>query len=170
MKFNYSKDVIAGIKTSKVANKETNDCVVKAVAASIGVTYDTAHSFVKETFKREDRKGVLNKEIIENMSKLSEVGVTKVGTKEVSFEVMPKQAITNMYKLYGELIHRQKTVKSFMESYPKGSYIVTVAKHAFAVVDGVLIDNEGTEYKPTRKVQSAYKVIDKTADIQLSLI
>ena len=170
MKFNYSKDVIAGIKTSKVANKENNDCVVKAVAASIGVTYDTAHTFVKETFKREDRKGVLNKEIIENMSKLSEVGVTKVGTKEVSFEVMPKQAITNMYKLYGELIHRQKTVKSFMESYPKGSYIVTVAKHAFAVVDGVLIDNEGTEYKPTRKVQSAYKVIDKTADIQLSLI
>jgi hypothetical protein len=170
MKFNYSKDVIAGIKTSKVANKETNDCVVKAVAASIGVTYDTAHSFVKETFNREERKGVLNKDLIENMSKLSEVGVAKIGTKDVSFEVMPKQAITNMYKLYGELIHRQKTVKSFMESYPKGSYIVTVAKHAFAVVDGVMIDNVGTEYKPTRKVTGAYKVIDKTADVQLSLI
>lgn len=170
MKFNYSKDVISGIKTSKVANKETNDCVVKAVAASIGVTYDTAHTFVKETFNREDRKGVLNKELVENMSKLSEVGTAKIGTKEVSFEVMPKQAITNMYKLYGELIHRQKTVKSFMESYPKGSYIVTVAKHAFAVVDGVMIDNVGTEYKPTRKVTGAYKVIDKTADVQLSLI
>jgi hypothetical protein len=170
MKFNYSKDVIAGIKASKVANKETNDCVVKAVAASIGVTYDTAHSFVKETFKREDRKGVLNKDLVENMSKLSEVGVTKVGTKEVSFEVMPKQAITNMYKLYGELIYRQKTVKSFLQDHKVGSYIVTVAKHAFAVVDGVLIDNEGTEYKPTRKVTSAYKVVDKTADIQLSLI
>ena len=170
MKFNYSKDVIAGIKTSKVANKETNDCVVKAVAASTGVTYDTAHTFVKETFNREDRKGVLGKELVENMSKLSEVGVAKIGTKDVSFEVMPKQAITNMYKLYGELIHRQKTVKSFMESYPKGSYIVTVAKHAFAVVDGVMIDNVGTEYKPTRKVTGAYKVIDKTADVQLSLI
>jgi hypothetical protein len=170
MKFNYSRDVISGIKTSKVANKETNDCVVKAVAASIGVTYDTAHTFVKETFNREDRKGVPGKDLIENMSKLSEVGIAKVGTKEVSFEVMPKQAITNMYKLYGELIHRQKTVKSFMESYPKGSYIVTVAKHAFAVVDGVMIDNVGTEYKPTRKVTGAYKVIDKTADAQLSLI
>ncbi len=170
MKFNYSKDVIAGIKTSKVANKETNDCVVKAVAAATGVNYDTAHSFVKETFNREDRKGVLGKELVENMSKLSEVGVAKIGTKDVSFEVMPKQAITNMYKLYGELIHRQKTVKSFMESYPKGSYIVTVAKHAFAVVDGVMIDNVGTEYKPTRKVTGAYKVIDKTADVQLSLI
>ncbi len=170
MKFNYSKDVIAGIKTSKVANKENNDCVVKAVAAATGVNYDTAHSFVKETFNREDRKGVLNKELVENMSKLSEVGVAKIGTKDVSFEVMPKQAITNMYKLYGELIHRQKTVKSFMESYPKGSYIVTVAKHAFAVVDGVMIDNVGTEYKPTRKVTGAYKVVDKTADVQLSLI
>jgi hypothetical protein len=170
MKFNYSKDVIAGIKTSKVANKENNDCVVKAVAASTGVTYDTAHTFVKQTFNRVEGKGVLTKELVENMSKLSEVGVAKIGTKDVSFEVMPKQAITNMYKLYGELIHRQKTVKSFMESYPKGSYIVTVAKHAFAVVDGVMIDNVGTEYKPTRKVTGAYKVIDKTADVQLSLI
>ncbi len=170
MKFNYSKDVIAGIKTSKVANKENNDCVVKAVAAATGVAYDTAHSFVKETFNRVEGKGVLTKELVENMSKLSEVGVAKIGTKDVSFEVMPKQAITNMYKLYGELIHRQKTVKSFMESYPKGSYIVTVAKHAFAVVDGVMIDNVGEEYKPTRKVTGAYKVVDKTADAQLSLI
>jgi hypothetical protein len=170
MKFNYSKDVIAGIKTSKVANKENNDCVVKAVAASIGVTYDTAHTFVKETFKREDRKGVLNKELVENMSKLSEVGTAKIGTKEVAFEVLPKQAITNMYKLYGEIIYRQKTVKSFLQDHKVGSYIVTVAKHAFAVVDGVMIDNVGTEYKPTRKVIGAYKVIDKTPEQQLSLI
>ena len=170
MKFNYSKDVIAGIKSSKIAKSETNDCVVKAVAASTGVAYDTAHSFVKETFKREEGKGVLNRELVENMSKLSEVGTAKIGTKEVAFEVMPKEAITNMYKLYGELIHRQKTVKSFLESYPKGSYIVTVAKHAFAVVDGVMIDNVGTEYKPTRKVTGAYKVIDKTTEAQLSLI
>ena len=83
---------------------------------------------------------------------------------------MPKQAITNMYKLYGELIYRQKTVKSFLQDHKVGSYIVTVAKHAFAVVDGVLIDNEGTEYKPTRKVQSAYKVVDKTADVQLKFL
>jgi hypothetical protein len=46
MKFNYSKDVIAGIKTSKVANKETNDCVVKAVAASIG-GYLRCSSFIR---------------------------------------------------------------------------------------------------------------------------
>jgi len=101
MKFNYSKDVISGIRTTKVANKETNDCVVKAVAASIGVTYDTAHTFVKETFNRENRKGVLNKDLVDNMSKLSEVGTAKIGTKEVAFEVMVKPAITNMYKLYG---------------------------------------------------------------------
>ena len=103
-------------------------------------------------------------------AKKSHIVVAKVGTKEVSFEVMPKQAITNMYKLYGELIYRQKTVKSFLQDHKVGSYIVTVAKHAFSVVDGVLIDNEGTEYKPTRKVQSAYKVVDKTADVQLKFL
>jgi len=170
MKFNYSKDVIAGIKTSKVANKETNDCVVRAVAAATGVNYDTAHSFVKEIFNREERKGVMGKELVDNMKALAEAGTTTIGDKTISIEVMAKQAITNMYKLYGELIHRQKTVKSFLESYPKGSYIVTVAKHAFAVVDGVLIDNVGTEFKPTRKVTGAYKVTDMTVDPQLSLI
>jgi hypothetical protein len=170
MKFNYSKNVIAGIKTSKVANKETNDCVVKAVAAATGVSYDTAHSFVKEVFKREAKKGVQGKELVDNMKALAEAGSTTIGDKTISIEVMAKQAITNMYKLYGELIHRQKTVKSFLETYKTGTYIVTVAQHAFAVVDGVLIDNEGAEYKPTRKVTGAYKVTDKTVDPQLSLI
>jgi hypothetical protein len=170
MKFNYSKNVIAGIKTSKVANKETNDCVVRAVAAATGVNYDTAHSFVKEIFNREANKGVLGKELVDNMKALAEAGSTTIGDKTISIEVMAKQAITNMYKLYGELIYRQKTVKSFLESYKTGTYIVTVAKHAFAVVDGVLVDNEGAEYKPTRKVTGAYKVTDKTVDPQLSLI
>jgi len=170
MKFNYSKNVIAGIKTSKVANNETNDCVVRAVAAATGVNYDTAHSFVKEIFNREANKGVLGKELVDNMKALAEAGSTTIGNKTISIEVMAKQAITNMYKLYGELIYRQKTVKSFLESYKTGTYIVTVAKHAFAVVDGVLVDNEGAEYKPTRKVTGAYKVTDKTVDPQLSLI
>ena len=114
MKFNYSKNVIAGIKTSKVANNETNDCVVRAVAAATGVNYDTAHSFVKEIFNREANKGVLGKELVDNMKALAEAGSTTIGNKTISIEVMAKQAITNMYKLYGELIYRQKTVKSFL--------------------------------------------------------
>ncbi len=170
MNYKYSKDVIAGIKTSKVANKETNDCVVRAVAAALGVKYDTAHNWVKEIFNREDKKGVMTKELVENMSKLAEQGTITLDGNQYTFSVMPKKAITNTYKLYGELIDRQKTVKSFLESYPKGSYIVTVAKHAFAVVDGVMIDNVGTEFKPTRKVTGAYKVENVTPDQQLSLI
>jgi len=170
MKFNYAKDAIAGIRTSKVANKESNDCVVRAVAAATGVNYDTAHSFVKEVFNRTDKQGVMSKELVETMKGLAEAGTATIGSKTISIEIMAKPEITNMYKLYGELIHRQKTVKSFLESYPKGSYIVTVSKHAFAVVDGVMIDNAGEEYKPTRKVTGAYKVTDLTVDPQLSLI
>jgi hypothetical protein len=96
--------------------------------------------------------------------KLQEFGQVKV-----KFEKLPKEKIKNTYKLYGELIDRQKTVKSFIKSNPKGTFIVLVAKHAFTIKDGVLIDNQGEEFRPTRKVQSAYRVIEETVDPQLKL-
>ena len=62
------------------------------------------------------------------------------------------------YRLYGKDVARKKSVKSFIKDNPKGSYIVTVSKHAFAVVDGKLVDNKGEEFRPTRKVTSTYMV------------
>jgi hypothetical protein len=75
----------------------------------------------------------------------------------------------NRYKLKGEIIDRKKTVKSFIKDHQKGTYIVTVSKHAFVVKDGNLIDNFGEEFRPTRKVDGAYRINVPEKTIQLSL-
>jgi hypothetical protein len=164
--YQYASEVINNYKESVKARNEKNDCFVRAVASASGSSYDAAHTYVKEVFGREERQGTqavgLTMKTIEG--KLQEFGKVKV-----KFEELPKEKVVNTYKLYGELIDRQKTVKSFIKDNSKGTFIVLVARHAFTIKDGVLVDNRGEEFRPTRKVQSAYRVIEETIDPQLKL-
>lgn len=164
--YQYASEVITNYKESVKARNEKDDCFVRAVASASGSSYDAAHGFVKETFKRQDGQGTqfVDSTMLNLEGKLQEFGQVKV-----KFEKLPKNKIKNTYKLYGELVDRQKTVKSFIKSNPIGTFIVLVSKHAFTIKDGVLIDNQGEEFRPTRKVQSAYKVIEETIDPQLKL-
>ena len=164
--YQYAAHAIKNYKESVKAQNEKNDCFVRAVASASGSSYDAAHAYVKETFKRQDGQGTqfVDSTFLSIEGKLQEFGQVKV-----KFEKLPKEKIKNTYKLYGELIDRQKTVKSFIKTNPRGTYIVLVAGHAFTIKDGVLIDNQGEEFRPTRKVQSAYRVIEETVDPQLKL-
>jgi hypothetical protein len=164
--YNYASEVISNYKESVKAKNEKNDCFVRAVASASGSSYDAAHSYVKDVFGREDRQGTQAVELTMNTleGKLQEFGQVKV-----TFTTLPKEKITNRYKLYGEIIDRQKTVKSFIKDNSKGTYIVLVAGHAFTIEDGVLIDNRGEEFRPTRKVTGAYKVEREVIDNQLQL-
>mgnify|MGYP001208082358 CR=1 FL=1 len=165
--YKYSSVEIKGYKTSSLAQEETNDCVVRAFATATEVGYNQAHEFVSQTFGRKKRQGTSFMDT--TMMKLEETGMT-VGSKAVKVRVLGIDEITNTYKLKGEIIKRKKTVKSFISSHPKGTYIVTVAGHAFTVKDGVLVDNQGEEFRPTRKVLSAFKLEPQNQNqAQLSL-
>ena len=52
------------IKSTDKQSSEKNDCSVRAFATALDVDYDAAHSYVKDVFKREDKKGVKNMESI----------------------------------------------------------------------------------------------------------
>ena len=54
------------------------------------------------------------------MLKAEEEGL-KVGDITYSVKVLGKARTHNTYKLYGEVIKRKKTVKSFIKDNPKGS-------------------------------------------------
>jgi hypothetical protein len=162
----YASEVINNYKESIKARNEKNDCFVRAVASASGSSYDAAHSYVKDTFGRQERQGTM---FVDSTMLKIEGSLQEFGQVKVKFEKLPKNKIKNTYKLHGELIDRQKTVKSFIKSNPKGTFIVLVSKHAFTIKDGVLVDNQGEEFRPTRKVQSAYKVIEETIDPQLKL-
>jgi len=164
----YSSKEIKGYNSSKIASSEKNDCFVRAMAAATDTDYDTSHEFVKKTFNRKPNKGTKNHEIVKAMAGFQEEGMN-IGTKSFKVKVLPKSRITNTYKLYGELVDRKKTVKSFIKDNQKGTYIVGVSKHAFTLKDGVLIDNVGEEFRPTRKVDMAYRIDLSNQPIQLEL-
>lgn len=155
---NLNSSSIKGITSSKIAKKENNDCFVRALAAATDQDYDTTHEVVRTKFKRKTKKGVDNKNIVSRMLIAEDKGL-RVGKTRYSVNVLGTDRITNTYKLRGEVIKRKKTVKSFIKDNPKGNFIVTVSKHAFALVDGKLIDNKGEEFRPTRKVDGAYSIV-----------
>ena len=92
-----------------------------------------------------------------------------INEKGFDFKILGKTRLTNTYKLHGRYIRRQKTVKSFIKDNPKGTFILGVSKHAFTIKDGILIDNRDEEFRPTRKVQSAFKITPVVRNAQLSL-
>ena len=69
-------------------------------------------------------------------------------------------------KLGGNLVNRKYkhkkvayTVKAFAQKFNKGTYIILVNKHAFALKDGVIIDNQNYQFEGYRRVvESAFKV------------
>jgi len=153
--YKNSTSTVKGYTDSKIASSEKNDCFVRALAAATDVHYDTAHTYSKEVFGRINKKGV-----IFNSTKLDSIAKNgmELDDKMFAFQVLSNERVTNRYKLHGDIIRRQKTVKSFIKDNPNGTFILGVSKHAFTVKDGVLIDNIGEEFRPTRKVTSAFKI------------
>ena len=159
---NYSKT------DCKLAKAEKNDCVVRSIAAATGVSYRTAHAFCKEELGREDKKGTNNMLLSTTFLKAQDDGL-KLGNKVFDVYGLKKEEVKNKYKLKGEEIWRQKTLKSFIQSHPKGTFMVLVARHALVVKDGELLDWENNKFEPTRKVMGAYKITEKSSVTQLSL-
>ena len=164
--YKYSIEAIANFSQSELARQEKNDCVVRAVAAASGSAYEPAHQFVKSVFDRNDKEGTFGVGV--TIEKI-EGKVQEIGNSKVVFKTLAEDKKINYYKLHGQVVKRQKTVKSFIQDNKKGTFMVLVSKHAFVIKDGVLIDNRGEEFRPTRKVQDAFKVVASVETGQLSL-
>ena len=145
--------------------KENNDCVPRSLATAFGVSLRTAYKLAADEMGREPKKGVTTVRIREAF----EAGkFNEIGSKKFSVRTMKKKEVTNAYKNKGEIVLRKKTVKSFISSHPKGTYIVLVAKHAFTVKDGELLDHDSFGNQPTRKVLNAFQVVgEKVSNGQL---
>jgi len=153
---------------SDLAKNEKNDCFVRALAVATGSAYETAHEMAKETFGRPDKKGTPNVNIVANMLKYEEKGL-EIGGNKFKVTALGKTHTKNKYKLYGETVWRKKTLKSFIQDHPKGTYMVMVAKHALTIKDGEVLDWGSNRFLPTRKVESVYKLEKKSEDNQLKL-
>jgi len=139
---------------SLLAKSEKNDCLVRAFANAFNVTYDVAHSFTAEKFKRKFRKG----------AKMTASTLSKLG--KVSFDLFQDTLfpITKEYKLKcvnkpvnASYTHKRVnyTVKTFCAKF-KGTYIVLVNKHALVIKDGVVVDNPSNRFDGYRRVVMGY--------------
>jgi len=152
MKSICSADHIIGYNESATAKSERNDCVVRAVASTFNLKYDTAHKFVADEFGRQPRKGTFGTAI-----KLS----NRDNILGIKYKLIPK--LNLLYP--GSDIHQKKgkepvniPLRLFLERFPKGKYFVLVKRHAFSVIDGVVIGNKNDGDRLKAKILFALKV------------
>jgi hypothetical protein len=153
--FISSSYAIKGYTESKIAKSESNDCVVRAIASAADMDYDSAHQFVKETFKRKNGKGTFL--LGTGMNLLSKNG-KQINGKDV--QIISEEHNTMLYYVVVKGVKklRATTTFSFIKKYPVGSYMVVVKGHSFTIKDGVVIGNPADGKKMKKHIIGAWKI------------
>ena len=126
---------------------------------------------MNKVLKRVNRKGCCEHgrkyhERIKKANPVQEIA----GIRSLSMNIFKELKLKTFISYTGNRVARKKTVKSFMDTFRKGTYLVFVSNHVFTVKDGVLVDNAGEEFRPTRKVIDAVKVTVKENEAQLDFL
>lgn len=111
--------------------RQKNDCTVRALALARNLPYDEAYDILKAAGRKCER-GFQFPDWINRQP-----WATK----------MPFPAIKGQ---------RRMNPAYFTEAYPRGAFIARVAKHVFAVIDGVVLDT--AENSPDRCIYTAWRI------------
>jgi hypothetical protein len=109
---------------------ETNDCAVLALSNACDVAYHRAHDFLAKA-GRKPRRGVRVHEIITR-----------------------KRGVILGHKF--TLVRRSGSLARFLRDFPAGRFVITVRRHCFAVVDGLVHDY--SRQAPGRHICRAWRV------------
>ena len=118
---------------SKTRFREYRDCTIRALALSAGIEYSTAHRIGRDA-GRKRRCGFFPDRLL-------------------------KQAEQSDIK-YSKLPDSQVTIEEFIRTHSKGSFYCRRSGHAFAVVDGIILDN--VRNTPRQKIKEAWEFIPST--------
>lgn len=110
------KNVADMFSTNTKNMKEHNDCTVKAFAITFNTSYEKAHGHLKKYCGRQNRKGIVSREVI------------VPSLKKTKYKVGPYSRANRI------------TLKNFIEKHSEGRFYVCVRGHALSVVDGVIYD------------------------------
>jgi hypothetical protein len=155
IKYIPTKDAIIGYSDSKIAQSESNDCAVRAIASSFEMHYDEAHKFVAKNWFRGNREGTIN--FIGGMRGMVSKGVLINGK---SFSNLGDQHGHMKYdvKVKGQIVKRNMTTGTFIKKFPKGKYLVVVRGHAFSIIDGVVVGNTNDAKMKKRVILYSWEV------------
>lgn len=120
-----------GRSTSK-RPRQKNDCTCRALAIALNISYDAAYDMLHEAGRKCSRG-----------FKFSDWVAKQPFATKISFPAVKGQ--------------RRMNPASFTAQFPTGVYICKVAKHVFAVIDGVVHDV--FENSPDRCIYTAWAVV-----------
>jgi len=144
-----NSSAIIGYTDSVLAQTETNDCFVRAVASAYQVCYDKAHSWVKKHFKRKNNAGTSN--VILFMEKFANDRKKLNGRYPKVIQNLREYDST-------KLKYKRTTLNQFIKKYPTGTYIVIVERHAFTLMNGFVIGNPQDSKSLKKVVHNAFKI------------
>ena len=126
----YPVEITDGGRSKSKRPRQSNDCTVRAIAIAMGLDYDDAYDWLAA----EGRESWSRFNIDEFLKDR--------GARKISFPAVKGKPRMNP--------------ATFCKEFPKGRYICNVAKHVFAVVDGVVHD--AFENRPNRCIYTAYEI------------
>lgn len=146
--------------------EETNDCTVVALAHSAGISYEDAHEFARQA-GRKPRHG-MKPDAVKTMLRNVDIG----GVATTRQMIVPQPTRPNQFN--GYFYHRTRlrgvSVTSFIRTLPKrGRFYLACTSHAFAYVDGVVIDNLRRP-RSRATMYLAYEIIPNVAKEEPKLV
>lgn len=138
-----------GGRSKSSHRKEKNDCTVRALALVTGASYDDAHDFIKQEGSRGAASGVNFDRFVYGV--LDPV----IGEPRFIFGHTAKRQTFPAVK--GQ---RRMNPGTFHKKFPKGRFIVSTARHVYAVIDGVTYDLH--QERADRCIYSAWEFTETT--------
>lgn len=136
-----------------------NDCSVRALSNASGIPYETSEAMHKRN-GRVDNKGttpaVLHKTYAEAGFELQGV---YGDTQQAWF-------LRNVFKTNDKQDNKGTTLAKFVQQHKTGTYICLIRGHAFAVVDGAIIDNQ--HLLAGKRVVAVFKPVDTGLKVMLA--
>jgi hypothetical protein len=156
--------------SDKLENQEDNDCVVRALMHTLGITYAESHHLCETKLNRHPGCGVHTNIYLPKVKQAYGKKIKQLGKPSNfvnGFKTLTrtkKTKVTTLRNLKQKFVKVRKEVqvpykvKEFIKEYPTGNYFVTVRGHAIAIIDSQIIGNWNDGEKINREIQSVYKI------------
>jgi hypothetical protein len=124
---------------------ETNDCFVHALRHVLGVPYRDAHAFTASQFGRKPRGGTHEPQDV--LRAMANDKKTALGYRVFDTDIQPTgtrlvvRRSRRFNMVWSRRVYTFPTLGSRMARFAKGRFLVYSHNHAWAVIDGVVIDN-----------------------------
>jgi hypothetical protein len=156
--------------SDKLESQEDNDCVVRALKHTLGISYAEAHHLCETKLNRKLGCGVFTNVYLPKVKQAYGKKIKQLGKPSNfvnGFKTLTrtkKTKVTTLRNLKQKFVKVRKEVqvpykvKEFIKEYPTGNYFVTVRGHAIAIIDSQIIGNWNDGEKINREIQSVYKI------------